>query len=138
MLSKVEVLRINFYIMNNFENRENRNDDKTNEKKGEEDGKKNGNKTVIFEKKFDVNIKDFSSTGEIDKVVEDGIGGKLGVVKPKGRGIVPDGSAIPIKKYNIDKKFEDTMKFVDKAVKEHEEEDKKNGKGKKGKTTNND
>ena len=44
-------------------------------------------KTVIFEKKHNVNINDFSTTNEIDEVVEKRIGRKLKVVTIDNRGV---------------------------------------------------
>ena len=44
-------------------------------------------KTVIFEDKYKVNINDFSTTEEIDKVIEKKIRRKLKVVKIDNHGI---------------------------------------------------
>ena len=41
-------------------------------------------KTVIFEEKYGVNINDFSTTEEIDEVVEKQIGRKLEIVRIEG------------------------------------------------------
>ena len=44
-------------------------------------------KTVIFEDKYNVNINNFSTTDEIDKVIEKKIGRKLKMVKINNHGI---------------------------------------------------
>ena len=44
-------------------------------------------KTVIFKDKYNVNINDFSTTNEIDKVIEKKIGRKLKMVNLDNRGI---------------------------------------------------
>jgi len=44
-------------------------------------------KTVIFEDKFKVNITNFSTTEEIDKVIEKKIGRELKMVKIDNHGI---------------------------------------------------
>jgi len=44
-------------------------------------------KTVIFERRYGVNVNDFSTTEEIDEVVEKRIGRKLGMVKLEDHGI---------------------------------------------------
>jgi len=48
---------------------------------------RNEKQTVIFENKYNVNINDFSTTDEIDAVVEKEIGRKLKVVKIENPGI---------------------------------------------------
>ena len=45
------------------------------------------NKTVIFEEKFGVNIDNFSTTEEIDDVIEKKKGRKLKVIKINDHGI---------------------------------------------------
>ena len=44
-------------------------------------------KTVIFENKYNVNINEFSTTNEIDNVIEKKIGRKLKMVKMDSRGV---------------------------------------------------
>ena len=44
-------------------------------------------KTVIFEEKYGVSINDFSTTEEVDKLIENKIGRKLKVVKIYNHGI---------------------------------------------------
>ena len=44
-------------------------------------------KTVIFEEKYNVNINNFSTTDEIDKVIEKKIGRKLKMVNLDNHGI---------------------------------------------------
>ena len=46
-------------------------------------------KTVIFEEKYGVNVDDFSTTEEIDEVIEKQKGRKLEIVKIDDHGIVP-------------------------------------------------
>lgn len=68
-------------------------------------------KTVIFEEKYSVDVRDFSSTEEIDKVVEDKIGRKLQIVELEDHGIVHSrGNIFKLKKYDIDRLFEETIK----------------------------
>ena len=45
-------------------------------------------KTVIFEKKYGVNIDDFSTTEDIDKVIEKQKGRKLEIVNIDDHGVV--------------------------------------------------
>jgi len=44
-------------------------------------------KTVIFEERYGVNVNDFSSTDEIDKVIEKKIGRKLQIINLDDHGI---------------------------------------------------
>ena len=57
-------------------------------------------KTVIFEEKYGVNIGDFSTTEDIDKVIEKQKGRKLEIVKIDDHGIVPSrGNVFKIKNW---------------------------------------
>lgn len=68
-------------------------------------------KTVIFEEKYGVHVDDFSTTEEIDDVIEGKIGRKLEIVKIDDHGIVPSrGNVFKIRKYDIDRMFEETVK----------------------------
>lgn len=68
-------------------------------------------KTVIFEEKYGVNIDDFSTTEDIDKVIEKQKGRKLEIVKIDDHGIVPSrGNVFKIRKYDIDRMFEEAIK----------------------------
>ena len=105
--------------MTNFENRDNTNDD--------DETKIKSKKTGIFEEKYGVDIRDFSSTEEIDKVVEDKIGRKLKIVDLR--------SLTSKDNIDIDEVLEETMKDVDENVDEYEikkekEEVKKKKRGK--------
>ncbi len=68
-------------------------------------------KTVIFEERYGVNVNDFSTTEEIDEVIEKQKGRKLEIVKIDDHGIVPSrGNVFKIRKYDIDRMFEETIK----------------------------
>lgn len=68
-------------------------------------------KTIIFEKRYGVNVENFTSTEEIDEVVEKKIGRKMGMVKLEGQGIVHGrGNVFKMRKYDIEERFEDTIK----------------------------
>ena len=56
-------------------------------------------KTVIFEERYGVNVNDFSTTEEIDEVIEKQKGRKLEIVKIDDHGIVPSrGNVFKIRK----------------------------------------
>ncbi len=68
-------------------------------------------KTVIFEEKYGVNIEDFSTTEDIEKFIENKTNRKLHVVKLEDHGIVSSrGSIFKIRKYDIRRRFDETMK----------------------------
>ena len=68
-------------------------------------------KTVIFEDKYGVNIDDFSTTEDIDKVIEKQKGRKLAIVEIDDHGIVPSrGNVFKIREYDIDRMFEEAIK----------------------------
>lgn len=70
-------------------------------------------KTVIFEKKYGVkfNIDQFSTTADIEKFIEHKTDRKLQVVKLDDHGIVSGrGSIFKIKKYDIDQRFDETIR----------------------------
>ena len=57
-------------------------------------------KTVIFEERYGVNVNDFSTTEEIDEVIEKQKGRKLEIVKIDDHGIVPSrGNVFKIKNW---------------------------------------
>ena len=67
-------------------------------------------KTVIFEEKYGVDIKDFSTTKEIDEVIEKKIGRKLKVLKLGHSTLVPGrGNVFKLRKYDIKRRFDDTI-----------------------------
>jgi len=68
-------------------------------------------KTVIFEEKYGVNIKDFSTTADVERFIENKTNRKLQVVKLDDHGIVSSrGSIFKIRKYDIDNRFDETIK----------------------------
>ena len=68
-------------------------------------------KTVIFEERYGVNVNDFSSTDEIDKVIEKKIGRKLQIINLDDHGISHSrGSVFKLRKYDIDHMFDETVK----------------------------
>lgn len=70
-------------------------------------------KTIIFEKIYGVNVEDFTSTEEIDAVVEKKIGRKMKMVKIEDHGIVQSrGNVFKMGEYDIDGRFEDTLKTL--------------------------
>jgi hypothetical protein len=67
--------------------------------------------TVIFEKKYGVNINDFSTIEEIEKFIEKKEGKKLQTVKLDSYGFAHSrGSIFKLKKYNIDRMFNKAIK----------------------------
>jgi len=68
-------------------------------------------KTVIFEERYGVNMNDFSTTEEIDKVIEEKMGRKLQIVKLDDHGIAHSrGTVFKLRKYDIDRRFDETLK----------------------------
>jgi len=68
-------------------------------------------KTVIFEEKYGVDVREFSTTEEIDKVVEEKIDRKMKIVKLEDHGVVHSrGNVFKMEEYDIEKKFEATIK----------------------------
>jgi hypothetical protein len=68
-------------------------------------------KTVIFEERYGVNINDFSTTKEIDDVIEKKIGRKLRGIKLDDHGIAHSrGNVFKIREYDIDRMFDETIK----------------------------
>lgn len=71
-------------------------------------------KTAIFEEKYGVDVSDFSTTEEIDEVIEKEKGRKLEIVKIEGHGIVHSrGDIFKLRKYDIDRMFDETTKSLD-------------------------
>jgi|Deesub1362A_J573_1020465.scaffolds.fasta_scaffold00348_58 hypothetical protein len=74
-----------------------------------------GRKTVLFEEKYGVDIRNFHSTKEIDKVVENKIGRKLKVVKVGSRVVSSGrGNIFKIRKYGINKRFKKAIRYKQK------------------------
>ena len=68
-------------------------------------------KTVIFEKKYGVNINDFSTIEEIDKFIEEKKGKKLELIKLDDRGIAHSrGNVFELRKYDINRILDETLK----------------------------
>ena len=68
-------------------------------------------KTVIFEEKYGVNIKDFSTTEDIERFIENKLDRKLQVIKLEDHGIASSrGSVFKIRKYDICRMFDKTIK----------------------------
>lgn len=71
-------------------------------------------KTVIFEGRYGIKVDDFSTTEEIDKVIEEKQGKKLKIVKFEDRGIAHSrGNVFKLRKYDIDRRFDETIKPLD-------------------------
>lgn len=69
-------------------------------------------KTVIFEERYGVNVNDFSTTEEIDKVIEEKIGRKLQIIKLDGHAIVHSrGNVFKLRKYDIGRRFDEIIKL---------------------------
>jgi len=67
-------------------------------------------KTVIFEERYGVNVNDFSSTDEIDKVIEKKIGRKLQIITLDDHGISHSrGSVFKLRNYDIDHMLDETV-----------------------------
>lgn len=68
--------------------------------------------TVIFERKYGVNMNDFSTTEEVDRIIEEKIGRKLQIIKLEDHGIVHSrGGIFKLRKYDIDRRFDETIKI---------------------------
>jgi hypothetical protein len=68
-------------------------------------------KTVIFEKKYGVNVGDLSTTEEIDEIIEEKIGRKLQIIKLDDHGIVHSrGNVFKLREYDIDRMFDEAIK----------------------------
>jgi hypothetical protein len=69
-------------------------------------------KTVIFEARYGVNVNDFSTTEEIDNVIEKKIGRKLRCIKLDDHGIAhSSGNVFKLREYDIDRMFDETIKL---------------------------
>ena len=67
--------------------------------------------TVIFEKKYGVDIKDYPTIKEIDNFIEKKEGKKLQIVKLDSYGFAHSrGSIFKFKKYNIERMFDKAIK----------------------------
>jgi len=69
-------------------------------------------KTVIFEKKYGVDIEDFSTTTDVEKFIENITKKKLHVAKPEDHGIASSrGSVFKMRAYDIDNRFDETIRL---------------------------
>jgi hypothetical protein len=67
-------------------------------------------KTILFEKKFRVDIKDFKSTNDVDNFVEGKLGRKLEITRIRSPLIGGHRSPFPHRKYDIDKLLEEALR----------------------------
>ncbi|MCK4730723.1 MAG: hypothetical protein KAT28_05385 [Candidatus Aenigmarchaeota archaeon] len=68
-------------------------------------------KTVIFERKYGVDIRDYSTTTEVDKFIESQIERKLRLVEPRGYGLVPEGESL--EDYTLNDLVDKTIENID-------------------------
>jgi hypothetical protein len=74
-------------------------------------GEDRKSETIIFEKKYGVNINDLSTIEEIDKVIEEKEGRELQIIKLDDHGIAHSrGNVFDLGKYDIDRMFDETIK----------------------------
>jgi hypothetical protein len=67
-------------------------------------------KTVLFEKQYNVNVNQFNTTDDVDRFLSEKNGGrKLGVVRVSGNIIERTGNMLPVKRINTDD-------LIDKAI----------------------
>ncbi len=67
-------------------------------------------KTVIFEKKYGVDIEKFSTTSDVEKFIEDKIGRELQFIEPCGHGIVSTrGNIFKLRDYDINRMLDETI-----------------------------
>lgn len=59
-------------------------------------------RTVYFEKKYGVNIKDFKSTIEIDQVIEKNLGRKLKITRCESPIISHGGCVFELREYDVE------------------------------------
>jgi hypothetical protein len=59
-------------------------------------------KTVLFERHYNVDVGQFKSTGDVDRFLEERSGRKLGVVRTTGNVIERVGNILPVKKFDIE------------------------------------
>ncbi|MEA1870071.1 MAG: hypothetical protein U9N09_08025 [Euryarchaeota archaeon] len=69
-------------------------------------------KTVIFEKKYGVDIEDFSTTTDVEKFIENITSKKLQVANPEDHSIASSrGSVFKMRTYDIDNRFDETIRL---------------------------
>ena len=69
-------------------------------------------RTVLFEKHYEVDVGQFKSTDEIDHFLEERSGRKLGVIRTSSNIIEMLGNILPVKKFDVD----NIDKAIDKAI----------------------
>jgi hypothetical protein len=60
-------------------------------------------RTVLFERHYNVDVSQFKSTDDVDRFLEERSGRKLGVVRTTGNVIERVGNILPVKKFDIEK-----------------------------------
>lgn len=63
-------------------------------------------KTVIFEKKYSTDIKNYNTTEQVDSFIEDQLGRKLNVKRVDTNIVSRRGSILPLNRFNINKKLD--------------------------------
>lgn len=63
-------------------------------------------KTVIFEKKYDTDIKKYNTTEQVDSFIEGKLGKKLSVKRVETNVVSLRGSIFPLKRLDINKRFD--------------------------------
>jgi len=66
-------------------------------------------KTVLFEKHYQVDVNQFKTTDDVDRFLEERSGQKLGVVRISGNIVEQTGNILPVKHINADN-------IIDKAI----------------------
>ena len=66
-------------------------------------------RTVIFERKFGVNIADFFTTKEIDEFIEKQLGKKLKVERIESSVVSKAGNIFKLRDYDVDKRLDDIL-----------------------------
>jgi hypothetical protein len=66
-------------------------------------------RTVLFEKHYQVDVGEFKTTDDVDRFLEKRSGRKLGVVRISGNIVEKTGNILPVKQINVDN-------IIDKAI----------------------
>ena len=66
-------------------------------------------RTVLFEKHYQVDVGEFKTTDDVDRFLEERSGRKLGVVRISGNIVEKTGNILPVKQINVDN-------IIDKAI----------------------
>ncbi|MFA6332468.1 MAG: hypothetical protein WCX22_05915 [Methanoregula sp.] len=69
-------------------------------------------RTVLFERHYNVDVSQFKSTDDVDRFLEERSGKKLGVVRTSGNVIEKVGNVLPVKRFEV----ENIDKIIDEAL----------------------